>query len=93
MAHAIYRVEVIERLVPGRKKHSGSNYLVLARSPSEAREMVADHLGEWIAPIYVGNGVALSVGPIAFTHYSLDQKEVEVRINRKNANSTQGSTP
>lgn len=79
---AIYRVQVIERLFPGKRKHSAGGYLVLASSPEEAREKVSAHLGEWIAPIHVGKGVALDGGPIPFTHYLMDPKEVAVRIKR-----------
>lgn len=73
---AIYRVKVIERLAPGKRKHSAGDYLVLASSPVEAQEKVSAHLGEWIAPIHVSKGVALSGGPIAFTHYLIDASDV-----------------
>jgi hypothetical protein len=78
MMVAIYRVKVIERLAPGKRKHSAGDYLVLASSPEEARENVSAHLGEWINPIHVSKGSALEGGPIPFTHYLMDPSQVSI---------------
>jgi hypothetical protein len=81
----LFRVPIIRRRGRRDRKYGGTDYLILSDTAEDARNAIRSYLEEEgrEGALHVGSAMSMTSGlPIAWTHYLLDPREVQVRIKR-----------